>query len=478
MDAQPINSSDKVVQSPTRKIDNPYLSPLNTFSDSERNDFSSPNDREPTPPPEHDELADICYCSCLRPVVGVIGHGGFVASVYNLASATLGAGIVTVPGGFHDSGIIVSIILLAVVCACTIYSLRVLVETKEMTGMRSYEELARSLLGRGWDYLTAFLMFVFCWGVCIGYVISVGDIFVAMFQKEGEPEYPRSGLKVRLLTALVWFVGMLPPSLPKQINSLRYMSFVGVTSIIFFVICVIIHFSQNSNRTPIKNLRLASSGMSAVRGLNLFIFSFICQVNVFEIYEEMHQRTVSKMTRDSAISMILVAVLNFVSGFFGYCDFGEGVEGSLLLMYRPASSALFMIAYIGICIKVCVGFAICIQPSRDAIYYTLGWGKTSDVKTWVNLLISAALAVTAFICGLFIPNIATVFSFLGGICGGVLGFLLPAYFYLYTGGFTLKKMGTKKFVFNSICCIALLVGGVVAVVFGTAVSIHDVVAPE
>ncbi|CCW67735.1 unnamed protein product [Phytomonas sp. Hart1] len=452
---------------------NPYASPL----DSDRTPLG-PGDRAATPPAQHDELADICFCPCLRPILRVIGHGGFIANVYTLASATLGAGIVTVPGGFANSGILVSAILLAVVCACTIYSLRLLVQAKELTGLRSYEELARSLLGRGWDYLTAFLMFMFCWGVCVGYVISIADIVFVMFQKEGQPEYPRTGIKVLLFTSLIWLLLMLPPSLPKQINSLRYMSFIGVMSIMFFVLCVVIHYIQNSNKPAFKDLNLSNSGMGAIQGLNLFIFSFICQVNAFEIYEEMVDPTVNRMTRDSAISMILVAVLNFISGFFGYCDFGAKVKGSLLLMYNPAGNALFMIAYIGICIKVCVGFAICIQPSRDAIYYSLGLGKTSDVRTWVNILVSVGLSITALVCGLFIPDISTVFSFLGGICGGVLGFLLPAYFYLYTGGFTLKRLGRRRFLLNLLGCTILLVGGVIAVVFGTAVTIYDQVVPS
>lgn len=403
-------------------------------------------------------------------VTRLVPHGGLIANIYTLASATLGAGIVTVASGFHDSGIAVAIVLLIVVCICTIYSLRLLVIARCKTGLRSYEELARGLLGRGWDYVTAFFMFMFCWGVCVGYVISIGDMLTPMLDSENTNAFLQTAHGKRILIALIWLVGMFTLSLPKEINSLRYASLVGVSFIIFFVICVVIHAAQNGMRHGLRrDLNWATNGMTAINGLNLFIFAFLNQVNIYEIHAESLDESPRSMTRDCALSMVLVALLNFIAGFFGYCDFGEDVKGSLLLAYDPRHNVLFMISYIGICIKLCVGFAICIQPSRDAIYYCLNMGKTSDVKSWVNWLMSGFLALAALVCGMFIPNITIVFTLLGGICGGFLGFLFPAFFYIYSGNFTLKSVGLA----NVIGCVILIIGGVVAVVFGTAVAIYS-----
>ncbi|KPA84872.1 putative mitochondrial L-Lysine transport protein,L-Lysine transport protein (AAT16) [Leptomonas pyrrhocoris] len=403
-------------------------------------------------------------------VTSVIPHGGLVANIYNLASATLGAGIVSVPSGFRDSGVVVAVVLLVVVCACTIYSIYLLGATKLKTGLRSYEEMARGLLGRGWDYFTAFLMFMFCWGTCVGYVISVGDLLSPMLDTENTNAFLKTANGHRILVGLIWLVGMFTLSLPKEINSLRYASVVGVSFVVFFVICMIIHSAQNGLKHGLRSdIILANNNMPAVNGLSLFIFAFLCQVNVFEVFDEMRKPTLKNITRDATISMILVALLNFFSGVFGYLDFGDAVDDSILLLYRPLEDPLFMISYIGLCIKLCVGFAICIQPSRDAIYYCLHMGKTSDVKDWVNWMLSGFLALTALLCGLFIPSINIVFSLLGGICGGFIAFIFPAFFFIYSGGFTLKKVG----ILHYIGCIVLIVGGVVALVFGTAVAIYS-----
>eukprot|EP00796_Vickermania_ingenoplastis_P001538 gene1538-923_t len=333
--------------------------------------------------------------SCGARFCNIISHGGTIANVYTLASATLGAGIVSVPSGFQSSGIVVSTVLLLVVYLCTVYSIRLLALAKDQTGLRSYEEMARGLLGRGWDYFTAALMFLFCWGTCVGYVISVQDLLTPILADPTQDGFLQSQTCLRLLTSGVWLLGMLTLSLPKEINSLRYASTVGVTMIIFFVICMVVHSFQNGLKNGVNpDLKLVNSGMHGVDGLSLFIFAFICQVNVFEIYNEMSRPSPGRLTRDSFISMGLVALLNWMSGFFGYCDFGdEGVQSSILLMYKPREEIIFAIAYIGVCIKLCVGFAICMQPSRDAVYYCLRMGKTSDVKDWFNWLVSGFLCV-------------------------------------------------------------------------------------
>ncbi|EPY21054.1 amino acid permease [Strigomonas culicis] len=415
-------------------------------------------------------------CPLLYKIVGLVPHGGFISNVYNLASATLGAGIVSVASGFHDSGIIISVFLLVIVCILTIYSIRLLGITMEKTRLRSYEEMAKGLFGTGWDYFTAFLMWVFCWGTCVSYAMSVGDLLTPILQDDTyyTPPFLKTTTGHRLLIALVWFVGMFSLSLPKEINSLRYASVVGVSFIIFFVICMIIHSSMNGLQEPIDSthgkLILANTGITAVNGLTLFVYAFIVQVNVPEIYMEMapYRKNPRNFTIDATVSMCGVAILNLLSGIFGYLDFREEVTGSILLLYKPKQDVLFLISYIGICVKLCVGFAICIQPSRDAIYYCLRWGKTCDVNRWVNYAVSGTLALLALICAFFIPNITIVFNLLGGVCGCFLAFMFPAFFFIYSGGFTYKKVGF----WNFLGCFLLLVAGAVSLVFGTAAAIY------
>lgn len=403
-------------------------------------------------------------------ICGIVSHGGTVASVYTLASATLGAGIVAVPAGFMDSGIAVSTALLIAVYGCTVYSIALLGIAKDQTGLRSYEEMARGLLGRGWDYLAAALMFLFCWGTCVGYVTSTQDLLTPVLADPNSNGFLQSQTGLRVFTSALWFLGMLTLSLPKEINSLRYASTIGVTMVCFLVLCMIIHSAQNGLAHGIPpGLNWTNSGLQAINGLTTYIFAFICQVNVFEIYTEMTRPTPRRLTINSMLSMGMVAILYWLAGFFGYCDFGAEVNNtSVLLLYRPREDIIFSVAYIGMVVKLCVGFAICIQPARDALYYCLHMGKTSDVKDWFNWIISGFLATSALLCGLFVPNINIVFSLLGGVCGSFLGFLFPAYFFIYAGGFTYERVGFWHY----FGCFILIIGAAVALVFGTVAAFY------
>lgn len=379
--------------------------------------------------------------SLLAPLAGWCGraipHGGFVANVYNLASATLGAGILSVPSGFAASGIAVSVLLLLALCVCTVYTLWLLVAAKERTGLRSYEELARGLLGRGWDHFTAAIMLLFCWGTCVGYAISVRDLLRPVVLPPGAATSAGQERLLSLLTCAVWALTMLPLSLPKEINALRYASFAGVSFVIFFVLCVVVHalgaLATGSGAGGRETLYWATSGISAVNGFTLFIYGFLCQVNVFEVHEEMSLPSARRLARDSAFSMGGVCVLNLCAGLFGYLEFGSAASRSLLLLYRPRDEPVFALAFVLLSFKLAVGFAICIAPSRDAVYYSLcGKKKTSDVTDAFNYGVSATLAVLALVASLLLPDIVVVFALLGGTCGAFLSFLFPAAFYYCT----------------------------------------------
>lgn len=88
----------------------------------------------------------------------IIPHGGFLSGVFNLASVTLGAGILSIPSAFNTSGMIMAIIYLLIVTSLTVYSISLLVIASEKTGLRSFEALSRGLFGRGGDIFTAVLM--------------------------------------------------------------------------------------------------------------------------------------------------------------------------------------------------------------------------------------------------------------------------------------------------------------------------------
>ncbi|EPY24446.1 amino acid transporter [Angomonas deanei] len=392
--------------------------------------------------------------------------------MFNLASVTLGAGIMSIPSSFNTSGMIMAIIYLVVVTILTVYSITLLVTASEKSGLRSFESLARGLFGRGGDFFVAFLMWLLCFGGAIGYVVGIGDVFTAFFQHESAPKFLREGDGGRrVFTSVVWILFMLPLVLPKHVNSLRYVSAIGVCFIIFFVICVIIHSGQfiAKNGFP-QDLVMFRSGNQAISGLSLFMFAYLCQVNCFKIFYEMKKPSVKKMTIEAGLSCGICCLMYFLTGFFGYANFGANLTGNALKYYNPYSSPMFFVCFIGFIVKLCAAFSLNMLACRTAIFQVLHW----DVETmpyWKHTLISVPFAVAALILGLFLPDISVVFGLVGAFCGGFIGFLFPALFVMYSGNWSLKTVG----LFHYLATYFLMICGVIAVVWGTGSTILETV---
>ncbi|KPI87586.1 putative Transmembrane amino acid transporter [Leptomonas seymouri] len=405
----------------------------------------------------------------VRVVQRIMPPGGFSSGVFNLAGSSLGAGILGLPYAFDTSGVVMGTLLLIIIFLMTVYTVRLLAIVYEKTGIRSYELTARYLFGRGGDIFTAVIMFLKCIGACIAYVICVGDLWHAFLQDERIKSYYQTVSFQRVLTSITFLVLMLPLSLPRKINSLRYISLFGVIFIVYFVLCAIVHSATHGLREGIasKHMVLFRTGNVAIQGLGQFVFAFLCQSNAYQIFNETKKPSVRFFEMQCFVGMLICTILYWLVGFFGYADFGDAVGSSLLRMYRPLTDYYFAVAYVGLVVKLCVAFALHILPCRDAVHHLIGW----DIRTvawWKNAVLCTILSLVSLLCGLFIPNVNTVFGLLGSFTGSFIAFVFPALFFIYSGGFTLQKVGAWDY----FGCLFVLISGVAVIGFGTTATIY------
>lgn len=401
-----------------------------------------------------------------------VPYGGLVSSGFNLASSSIGAGIISLPSAFEASGLAMAIVYLVIIGVLTAYSFTLLAIAGKRTGLRNYEQIVYHLLGPGADYFLAFCMWLLSFGAEVSYVISMKDVLTRFIEDSpNPPDYLLTISGQRLLTSMVWLAVMMPLTLPKEINTLRYFSVFAIALIIFFVICMIVHSAQNGLKGgPRDDLIYFQTGNRAIGGLAIFMFAYISQLNMYEVYNEMYKPSVRRVTLGAGLGVFLCFILYFFSGLFGYLDFGPAVTGSALKMYNPVKEPLMGVAYAGIMFKLCVGFGLHMIPVRDAVYHCV----KIDVKTiawWKNACICCLMATLSLICGLFIPRINIVFGLVGGFSGGFIGFIFPSLMFMYTGNWSLKTVGWKHY-FGT---YFLLIVGVIGVVFGTGSSIYDTV---
>lgn len=424
---------------------------------------------------DQEEEEETQTCGCLKKVqrafAVVVPYGGLLASSFNMASATLGAGIISLPSGFNLSGVAMATVYLLLITAATVYSMNLLARIMIQTGLKNYSMAARKLLGVGADYFLAALIMFLCFGGSVSYIMATSTLLHPVLQSSDNPSMRTKSMN-KVFTSIVWLILMLPLVMMKRINSLRYFSSLGVLFIFYFVGCMVYHSVANGMQDPTikEEMVVMRTGNAALQGLGSFLFAFMCQLNAFEIFHEQTHRTVFHFTLYSILSMTGCAILYFLAGYFGYADFGSKVNDSVLVLYDPVNEPYIAVGYIGIIFKICVAFALHMIPMRDAIYHCLSW-NVETVPYWKHALVMAVPTTAALLCGLFIPTLNTVLGLLGSFCGGMIGFVLPALMFMYCGNFTVGRAGWITYISTYL----LLFGGIVAVVFGTSVTIYGTV---
>jgi amino acid permease len=391
-------------------------------------------------------------------------HGSVAASAFNLASATLGAGTLALPSAMATTGDAIGVIMLIISCAATIYSIRLIIIVVERTGFVTYEEIAKNLVGPKFEKFVAGLIVAFCWGTTLVYVVAIGKVLASFDKSHGFPGVFKGEWGHRFITTIFWCLFMLPLSLAKEINTLRYASLFGMFSTAFLVCAIVVHSAESGK----NELKAVNWGYKMVTALPVFSFSYCCQTNSFEIYAELNGRSVRKMTFTTAVSMMACTCIYVVAGIAGFAEFGTNTDGDILSNYGlPTQTPYIAVAVVAITFTLTMAFPICIFPTRDAVVQLMGYRTVYETPSRTRLLVAGGLATGSLIVGLFVPGISLLFGILGGVFGSSLGYILPVVFAWKSGEWTVETVGWP----DVIGTWALLIGGIICGIFGTAVTL-------
>lgn len=386
--------------------------------------------------------------------------------IANLCSATLGAGVLSIPYCLYQSGLIVGVILLILSACSTILSIDWIVEAARKHSAATYEELIGKALGNRARRMAEVSILLFCEGVCVAYLIAVGDILSMLVGDQYR----------KLAIILVWSLTMLPLSLLRTMESLQWASSIGIISIGLLVVAALQHAIQNHGQREMQlsSILWPADGLTSVlRALPMIIFAFSCQVNVCAIYTELPTKSSMKWVTRGAVAICSFLYLSIAS--ICLLDFGAAVEGNILLNYDiRTSSVLIHVAFASMAAAVVMAFPLNVFPSRSAIEgrwdMTLALPNIGDDDLQQSLLlndddgleetsgedqqsleprevtfdnsffglmrhvmITVLIAGTALGLALVVPNISLVFGIVGGTISSILGFILPGALSIVSG---------------------------------------------
>lgn len=309
--------------------------------------------------------------------------GSMKSSIFNLTSATLGAGALTIPFAFHTAGLLYSLSTLAVMgiisTVATLYIVQVMIRTE----LKTFEELSLVAFGHRFAVAVELAIITFCFGTATGYLMTVGDIVMVTMRSLGIPnliqsgihgmkhaaltgDVPQAGLtdydpdfglgySIKLLglqfaefliqreviLVLVTVFLLLPLSLADGLNKLRITCVLGVAAIVFLSSVMVARVfilgadieSMFQALLPEKAISDTSKGgtwSSLIRATSLLVFAFSCQTNVPTIYTELERRDARRMTKVSVRALLLCASVYAMIGVGGALSFGAQTSQSII----------------------------------------------------------------------------------------------------------------------------------------------------
>jgi amino acid permease len=161
-------------------------------------------------------------------------------------------------------------------------------------------------------------------GYLIAYARVVGDSMVNISRDLGFPAFFHERWTWLGIGGVIF--GAL--SMRRVFHELKITSLLGITTILFVVLCVVIRFGDHrdpdmpAKATGVRDWALDSKFLAAFSTLSS---AYGYQVNHPAFYQELAVRTPAAMQRPVIAAMLLVAFAYVLTGVVGYLAFGDGV---------------------------------------------------------------------------------------------------------------------------------------------------------
>lgn len=196
-----------------------------------------------------------------------LGSAGYPSSCINLLKSIIGTGLLALPYTFSTLGPLLAIPLLTLFAYFSVVGLRIYSLCGMRAGMESIGSVCRMVHWRLQIAVDVALL-IMCIGTAVSYFSIIGDFIPDLVNNN----FDRN--TCLLLSSII----ILPLSLIRNTNHLRYTSVLGLTGIIFiFYLSIQLLFT---NELFHEHGNLVNFSRDGFKQLNVMVFVFTCHQNV------------------------------------------------------------------------------------------------------------------------------------------------------------------------------------------------------
>ena len=388
--------------------------------------------------------------------------GSVEAGTAVLANTILGAGMLGLPFAFASCGFALGPLMLLLFATCSMSALILLSRCADKVGREQFPIFydVASLAGKKLGFTnvgTVIDCFVAikCLGVATSYLIVVGDSIPKALES--------FGVVGMLLNRTVWSLWALciggSLACMKDISSLKPFSLIALSCVLCIVFLITLFafkvFDPCADHSlpedgPCRGkIELVTQPITILRALPLFVFSYTCHQNIFEIGNDLHRAASDgKFVPDpkgknpeKIIRIVLQAVglafcVYMVLGSAGYYTFGNLVTKNVLVSYPE--SYVVAVARIAISLVVTACYPLQAHPARKCLTTIVGVARgakgtqledlknpnTPEGEKLMRLITSFVILFTGCVA-IAVHDLGLVLSVVGATGSTMISYIVP-----------------------------------------------------
>lgn len=371
------------------------------------------------------------------------GEASVASSVFNLAKAIVGCGVLSLPSGiafFSDAP--TAVVPASIVCTAmgmmAAYAFSIIGRACEQHGVTSFQDCWAKSVDEKSAWLISASITTMCFLASLAYSIIIADSFTSLAQSFNLPAIlsARSNVII-MLTALVLY----PLCSLQSLAALSPFSLMGLGGTLYAAVFMAIRFFDGSYAKGGKffeGLAVASRPVFGTKGpwtfnnnmwvlVSMLSTSYIAHYNAPKFYSELKDTSMPKFNKVIAYSFSISVLAFIIMMSLGYLTFGGATAGFVLNNYAN-SDILATIARFAIGSALLTGYPFTFTAMRDGI---LDIAKASPEKRKaVTKPLNLGLIIAVTTLAVLLKDVGFVVSLSGALFGSTLMFMVPSWIHI------------------------------------------------
>lgn len=390
-------------------------------------------------------------------------HGTAVSSYSVLCKSMIGSGIFSMAYAFSKFGFIPGVFALCFAAGITWLSLHVLssLALEFRAENPSFYSVSEKILPRA-RWVVDVALIINCFGAAVAYVITSGTLMasaiMSMFKLNGQNGIQKH--HISMIVQAVMILALAPLCMMKEITATKVANLVGLSCLLYIVI-VTFFYTDPSAYAGNTALLYPSSTLAALGSFPTFVFAFACQMNLFQVANELKGANMRRLG--------VVSGASTATGFFVYIPMA--VVPFLTYGYTVKSNYLYnldtdghvdvpiVIAYVFASISVSISYVLQVQPVRRSfmslIFGSRELSSGKEKRARVGLVSLIMLASYGLAVG--IGEDLSICLNVAGLFGGLtMGFSMPLFLYMYHHGWFWRRPIDQSIDWLKVCITIVL----------------------